>query len=136
MSAILNHPTSEERPSPGLQTLDGKPVVQEEVAEQSRSSDPQTSIHKALVAHVSNLRRRLPLKGRSRGAQQPLAQTSGNSDCSIYPIFHRVIILLLHDTFTDCRMLRSNGVGVIGKVSLVAINVPTTGGRDSRSFDT
>lgn len=74
MSAILNHPTSEERPSPGLQNLDGKPdlsgpVVQGELAEQSRSSDPQTSIHKALVAHVSDISRRFSLKVLSRGAQ-------------------------------------------------------------------
>lgn len=74
MSAILNHPTSEERPSPGLQNLDGKPaltgpVVQGEVVEQSRSSDPQTSIHKALVAHVSDIIGRLSLKDFRRGAQ-------------------------------------------------------------------
>lgn len=67
MSAILNHPTSEEQPVPGLQNLDGKPalsdpVVQEEVAEQIKSSDPQTSIHKALVAHVSDTSRRFLLK--------------------------------------------------------------------------
>lgn len=74
MSAILNHPTSEERPVPGLQNLDGKPalsdpVVQEEAAEQIRSSEPQTSIHKALVAHVSGIRRRVSLKLFGRGAQ-------------------------------------------------------------------
>lgn len=74
MSAILNHPTLEERPNPGLQNLDGKPdlsspVVQGESAEQSRSSDPQTSIHKALVAHVSDISRRFSLKVLSMGAQ-------------------------------------------------------------------
>lgn len=57
VSAILNHPTSEERPSSGLQNLDGNPaisspVVQGEVVGQNR--DLQTSIHKALVAHVSD----------------------------------------------------------------------------------
>ncbi|CAG14275.1 unnamed protein product, partial [Tetraodon nigroviridis] len=57
VSAILNHTTSEERPSSGLQNLDGKPVqsgpvVQGEVVEQSKNSDPQISIHKALVAHL------------------------------------------------------------------------------------
>lgn len=57
VSAILNHPTSEERPSSGLQNLDGNPaisspVVQGEMVEQNR--DLQTSIHKALVAHVSD----------------------------------------------------------------------------------
>ncbi|XP_003978570.2 serine/threonine-protein phosphatase 6 regulatory subunit 2a [Takifugu rubripes] len=55
VSAILNHPTSEEQPSSGLQNLDGNPaisspVVQGEVVEQNR--DLQTSIHKALVAHL------------------------------------------------------------------------------------
>lgn len=74
MSAILNHPTSEERASPGLQNLDGKPalsgsVVEGEAAEQSRSSDPQTSIHKALVAHVSDISRRFSLKVSSRVVQ-------------------------------------------------------------------
>lgn len=57
VSAILNHPTSEEQPGSGLQNLDGNPaisspVVQGEVVEQNR--DLQTSIHKALVAHVSD----------------------------------------------------------------------------------
>lgn len=73
MSAILNHPTSEERASPGLQNLDGKllsgSVVEGEAAEQSRSSDPQTSIHKALVAHVSDISRRFSLKVFSRVVQ-------------------------------------------------------------------
>lgn len=74
MSAILNHPTSEERPVPGLQNLDGKPalsdpVVQEEAAEQVGSGDPQTSIHKALVAHVRDVGRRFYLELVARGAQ-------------------------------------------------------------------
>lgn len=74
MSAILNHPTSEEQPGPGLQNPDGKPalsapVAQGEAAEQSRSSDPQTSIHKALVAHVSGISRSFSLKVFNRGAQ-------------------------------------------------------------------
>ncbi|KAM4569953.1 serine/threonine-protein phosphatase 6 regulatory subunit 2a isoform 3-T4 [Odontesthes bonariensis] len=57
VAAILNHPSSEERPSPGLQNQDGKPEasnseVQGEEVETGRASDPQTSIHDALVAHL------------------------------------------------------------------------------------
>ncbi|CAG5927250.1 serine/threonine-protein phosphatase 6 regulatory subunit 2a [Menidia menidia] len=58
VAAILNHPSSsEERPSLGLQTQDGNPSasnseVQGEEAEAGRASDPQTSIHDALVAHL------------------------------------------------------------------------------------
>uniref|UniRef100_A0A671YA14 Protein phosphatase 6, regulatory subunit 2a n=1 Tax=Sparus aurata TaxID=8175 RepID=A0A671YA14_SPAAU len=57
VAAILNHPSSEERPSPGLQNHDGKPAasnpeVQGEAVETGRTSDPQTSIHNALVAHL------------------------------------------------------------------------------------
>uniref|UniRef100_A0A7N6AHL6 Protein phosphatase 6 regulatory subunit 2 n=1 Tax=Anabas testudineus TaxID=64144 RepID=A0A7N6AHL6_ANATE len=57
VAAILNHPSSEDRPSPGLQNHDGKsaesnPQVQEEAVETGGSSDPQTSIHNALVAHL------------------------------------------------------------------------------------
>lgn len=60
MAAILNHPSSEERPSLGLQNHDGKPAasdteVQEEGVETGRTIDPQTSIHNALVANVSGL---------------------------------------------------------------------------------
>lgn len=59
MAAILNHPSSEEPPNPGLQNHDGEPAesnpeVQGEAAEAAGgSSDPQISIHNALVAHVS-----------------------------------------------------------------------------------
>uniref|UniRef100_A0A8C4ILI8 Protein phosphatase 6 regulatory subunit 2 n=1 Tax=Dicentrarchus labrax TaxID=13489 RepID=A0A8C4ILI8_DICLA len=59
VAAILNHPSSEERPSPGLQNHDGKPAASNpegegevEVVETGRTSDPQTSIHNALVAHL------------------------------------------------------------------------------------
>nr|XP_020457024.1 serine/threonine-protein phosphatase 6 regulatory subunit 2 isoform X2 [Monopterus albus] len=57
VAAILNHPSSEDRPSPGLQNHDGKPAAsnpegQGETAETDKSSDPQTSIHNALVAHL------------------------------------------------------------------------------------
>uniref|UniRef100_A0A3Q1CJQ4 Protein phosphatase 6, regulatory subunit 2a n=2 Tax=Amphiprion ocellaris TaxID=80972 RepID=A0A3Q1CJQ4_AMPOC len=57
VAAILNHPSSEERPSPGLQNHDGKPAAsnsggQVEGVETGRTSDPQTSIHNALVAHL------------------------------------------------------------------------------------
>uniref|UniRef100_A0A8C4IMI2 Protein phosphatase 6 regulatory subunit 2 n=1 Tax=Dicentrarchus labrax TaxID=13489 RepID=A0A8C4IMI2_DICLA len=52
VAAILNHPSSEERPSPGLQNHDGKPAASNpegegevEVVETGRTSDPQTSIH-------------------------------------------------------------------------------------------
>ncbi|XP_047431250.1 serine/threonine-protein phosphatase 6 regulatory subunit 2a isoform X1 [Mugil cephalus] len=57
VAAILNHPSSEERPSLGLQNHDGKPAAsnteaQEEGVETGRPVDPQTSIHNALVAHL------------------------------------------------------------------------------------
>uniref|UniRef100_A0A3B5A261 Serine/threonine-protein phosphatase 6 regulatory subunit 2-like n=1 Tax=Stegastes partitus TaxID=144197 RepID=A0A3B5A261_9TELE len=59
VAAILNHPSSEERPSPGLQNHNGKPAAatsnsegQVEQVETGRTSDPQTSIHNALVAHL------------------------------------------------------------------------------------
>uniref|UniRef100_A0A665UI19 Serine/threonine-protein phosphatase 6 regulatory subunit 2-like n=1 Tax=Echeneis naucrates TaxID=173247 RepID=A0A665UI19_ECHNA len=55
--AILNHPSSEERPSPGLQNHDGmsaaaNPEAHGEEVETGRTIDPQTSIHNALVAHL------------------------------------------------------------------------------------
>lgn len=58
VAAILNHPSSEERP--GLQNHDGKPAAsnpeeQGEAVETSRTSDPQASIHNALVAHVGGM---------------------------------------------------------------------------------
>lgn len=61
VAAILNHPSSEERPGPGLQNHDGKPAAsssegQGEAVETGRTTDPQTSIHNALVAHVGGLR--------------------------------------------------------------------------------
>uniref|UniRef100_A0A673CK04 Serine/threonine-protein phosphatase 6 regulatory subunit 2-like n=1 Tax=Sphaeramia orbicularis TaxID=375764 RepID=A0A673CK04_9TELE len=57
VAAVLNHPSSEERPSPGLQNHDGKPTAstteaQVEAVETGRTSDPQTSTHNALVAHL------------------------------------------------------------------------------------
>ncbi|XP_037551734.1 serine/threonine-protein phosphatase 6 regulatory subunit 2 [Nematolebias whitei] len=57
VAAILNHPSSEEQPGPDLQKQDGKPgasnsKVQVEGEEVGTSSDPQTSIHNALVAHL------------------------------------------------------------------------------------
>ncbi|XP_013875574.1 serine/threonine-protein phosphatase 6 regulatory subunit 2a [Austrofundulus limnaeus] len=57
VAAILNHPSSEERRGPDLQNHDGKPgasssEVQGEGEETATSSDPQTSIHNALVAHL------------------------------------------------------------------------------------
>ncbi|XP_035852200.1 serine/threonine-protein phosphatase 6 regulatory subunit 2a isoform X1 [Sander lucioperca] len=57
VAAILNHPSSEERPNPGLQNHDGNPAAsdpepQGEAVETGRTSDPQTSIHNALVAHL------------------------------------------------------------------------------------
>ncbi|XP_034529148.1 serine/threonine-protein phosphatase 6 regulatory subunit 2a isoform X3 [Notolabrus celidotus] len=57
VAAILNHPSSDERPSPGLQNHDGNPAatnseVPGEAVETGRTSDPQTSIHNALVAHL------------------------------------------------------------------------------------
>ncbi|XP_034721250.1 serine/threonine-protein phosphatase 6 regulatory subunit 2a [Etheostoma cragini] len=56
VAAILNHP-SEERPVPGLQNHDGNPAAsdpepQGEAAEAGGPSDPQTSVHNALVAHL------------------------------------------------------------------------------------
>uniref|UniRef100_A0A673CK08 Serine/threonine-protein phosphatase 6 regulatory subunit 2-like n=1 Tax=Sphaeramia orbicularis TaxID=375764 RepID=A0A673CK08_9TELE len=50
VAAVLNHPSSEERPSPGLQNHDGKPTAstteaQVEAVETGRTSDPQTSTH-------------------------------------------------------------------------------------------
>ncbi|KAA8578341.1 hypothetical protein FQN60_006020, partial [Etheostoma spectabile] len=57
VAAILNHP-SEERPNPGLQNHDGNPAASdpepqgEEAAETGGTSDPQTSVHNALVAHL------------------------------------------------------------------------------------
>uniref|UniRef100_A0A7N8XJ58 Protein phosphatase 6, regulatory subunit 2a n=1 Tax=Mastacembelus armatus TaxID=205130 RepID=A0A7N8XJ58_9TELE len=56
VASILNHPSSEDRPSPGLQNHNGKPAAsnsesQGEAVETDSSSDPQTSIHNALVAH-------------------------------------------------------------------------------------
>ena len=60
VAAILNHLSSEEQPRPVLQNLDGQAAasnqeVQEEGVEAGRTSDPQTSIHNALVAHVGVL---------------------------------------------------------------------------------
>uniref|UniRef100_A0A7N8XJU2 Protein phosphatase 6, regulatory subunit 2a n=1 Tax=Mastacembelus armatus TaxID=205130 RepID=A0A7N8XJU2_9TELE len=50
VASILNHPSSEDRPSPGLQNHNGKPAAsnsesQGEAVETDSSSDPQTSIH-------------------------------------------------------------------------------------------
>ncbi|XP_008314194.1 serine/threonine-protein phosphatase 6 regulatory subunit 2-like [Cynoglossus semilaevis] len=57
VAAILNHPSSEERLNPGLQNLNGNsaasnPEVQGEDVETGRTSDPQTSVHNAFVAHL------------------------------------------------------------------------------------
>uniref|UniRef100_A0A668A4F0 Protein phosphatase 6, regulatory subunit 2a n=1 Tax=Myripristis murdjan TaxID=586833 RepID=A0A668A4F0_9TELE len=57
VASILNQPSPEERPIPGLQNHDGKPAVSSpeasaEAVEPGRTSDPQTSIHNALVAHL------------------------------------------------------------------------------------
>ncbi|XP_074482100.1 serine/threonine-protein phosphatase 6 regulatory subunit 2a isoform X3 [Sebastes fasciatus] len=57
VAAILNHPSSDERPSPVLLNHDGGPAAsnpesQGEAVETGRTSDPQTSIHNALVAHL------------------------------------------------------------------------------------
>ncbi|XP_069012545.1 serine/threonine-protein phosphatase 6 regulatory subunit 2a isoform X4 [Embiotoca jacksoni] len=57
VAAILNHPSSEERPGPSLQNHDGNPAASNteadgEAVETGRTSDPQTSIHNALVAHL------------------------------------------------------------------------------------
>lgn len=60
VAAILNHPSSDERPGPGLQNHDGTSAAtnsdgQEEGGEVGSTSDPQASVHNALVAHVSLL---------------------------------------------------------------------------------
>ncbi|XP_071393093.1 serine/threonine-protein phosphatase 6 regulatory subunit 2-like isoform X2 [Centroberyx affinis] len=59
VASILNHPSAEERPIPGLQNHDGMPAAsspeaqaEAEAGEPGRTSDPQTSIHNALVAHL------------------------------------------------------------------------------------
>ncbi|AWP00970.1 putative serine/threonine-protein phosphatase 6 regulatory subunit 2-like [Scophthalmus maximus] len=57
VAAILNHPSSEERPCPGLQNHDGtaaasNPEAQGEALETGRTVDPQASFHNALVAHL------------------------------------------------------------------------------------
>ncbi|XP_020502802.1 serine/threonine-protein phosphatase 6 regulatory subunit 2a isoform X1 [Labrus bergylta] len=57
VAAILNHPSSDERPSPGLQNHDGTPAASNpeapgEAVETGRTSDPQTSVHNALVVHL------------------------------------------------------------------------------------
>ncbi|XP_054656096.1 serine/threonine-protein phosphatase 6 regulatory subunit 2a isoform X2 [Dunckerocampus dactyliophorus] len=57
VAAILNHPSSEERLNPSLQNHNGKLAVSptdahNEAAETAGNSDPQTSIHNALVAHL------------------------------------------------------------------------------------
>ncbi|XP_029018506.1 serine/threonine-protein phosphatase 6 regulatory subunit 2a [Betta splendens] len=57
VAAILNHPSSDEPPNPGLQNHDGEPAesnpeVQGEASETGGNSDPQISTHNALVAHL------------------------------------------------------------------------------------
>ncbi|XP_039906463.1 serine/threonine-protein phosphatase 6 regulatory subunit 2a isoform X1 [Simochromis diagramma] len=57
VASILNHPSSEERPGLGLQNHEesataSSPQAQEEDATTDGTSDPQTSIHGALVAHL------------------------------------------------------------------------------------
>ncbi|XP_034019221.1 serine/threonine-protein phosphatase 6 regulatory subunit 2-like isoform X2 [Thalassophryne amazonica] len=56
VSAILNHPTTDERPNTGLQNHDEKSgatlEAQAETVETGRTNDPQTSTHNALVAHL------------------------------------------------------------------------------------
>ncbi|XP_077356790.1 serine/threonine-protein phosphatase 6 regulatory subunit 2-like isoform X2 [Festucalex cinctus] len=57
VAAILNHPSSEERPNPGLQNHNGQQVAPAaethmEVVESGGTSDPQTSLHNTLVAHL------------------------------------------------------------------------------------
>uniref|UniRef100_A0A8C6NX31 Protein phosphatase 6, regulatory subunit 2a n=1 Tax=Nothobranchius furzeri TaxID=105023 RepID=A0A8C6NX31_NOTFU len=58
VAAILNHPSSEEQPGTGLQNHDERPAasdseVQQEGEEKTAtSSNPLTSIHTALVAHL------------------------------------------------------------------------------------
>ncbi|KAM4615400.1 serine/threonine-protein phosphatase 6 regulatory subunit 2a isoform 1-T1 [Polymixia lowei] len=58
VASILNHPSSEERPIPGLRNHDENPAVpttpeaQAEEGEPGRTGDPEASIHNALVAHL------------------------------------------------------------------------------------
>nr|XP_049617107.1 serine/threonine-protein phosphatase 6 regulatory subunit 2a isoform X2 [Syngnathus scovelli] len=57
VAAILNHPSSEERPNPGLQNHNGQQAAsaaetQVEAVESGGTSDPQTSLHNTLVAHL------------------------------------------------------------------------------------
>uniref|UniRef100_A0A3P8PN68 Protein phosphatase 6, regulatory subunit 2a n=1 Tax=Astatotilapia calliptera TaxID=8154 RepID=A0A3P8PN68_ASTCA len=57
VASILNHPSSEERPGLGLQNHEesataSSPQAQEEDATTDGTSDPQTCIHGALVAHL------------------------------------------------------------------------------------
>ncbi|KAM4711653.1 serine/threonine-protein phosphatase 6 regulatory subunit 2a [Anableps anableps] len=52
VAAILNHPSSEEQPSLALQNHDGAPSPSEGEGEKGTSSDPKTSVHNALVAHL------------------------------------------------------------------------------------
>uniref|UniRef100_A0A1A7YHK8 Protein phosphatase 6, regulatory subunit 2a n=1 Tax=Iconisemion striatum TaxID=60296 RepID=A0A1A7YHK8_9TELE len=58
VAAILNHPSSEEQPGIGLQNHDERPAASDSEVQQegeettTTSSDPQTSIHTALVAHL------------------------------------------------------------------------------------
>ncbi|KAM9824234.1 serine/threonine-protein phosphatase 6 regulatory subunit 2a [Neosynchiropus ocellatus] len=57
VAAILNHPASGEQPNQGLQNHDEKstppgPEGKAETGEPSGTTDPQTSIHNALVAHL------------------------------------------------------------------------------------
>lgn len=55
VAAILNHPSSEEQPNFGLQNHDGEPSASNaegEGEEKDTSSDPKTSVHNALVAHL------------------------------------------------------------------------------------
>ncbi|XP_057711129.1 serine/threonine-protein phosphatase 6 regulatory subunit 2a isoform X2 [Corythoichthys intestinalis] len=57
VAAILNHPSSEERPNPGLQNHNGQqaapsPETNAEVIESGGAGDPQSSLHNTLVAHL------------------------------------------------------------------------------------
>ncbi|XP_068442141.1 serine/threonine-protein phosphatase 6 regulatory subunit 2a isoform X2 [Clinocottus analis] len=57
VAAILSHPSSEERPGPALQNHDGQPAAssseaQDEAMETGWTSEPDASIHNALVAHL------------------------------------------------------------------------------------
>ncbi|XP_061921692.1 serine/threonine-protein phosphatase 6 regulatory subunit 2-like isoform X2 [Entelurus aequoreus] len=57
VAAILNHPSSEERLNPSLQNHNGKLAasateVPNEAAETGGISDPETSLHNVLVAHL------------------------------------------------------------------------------------